>query len=112
MGGKRSFSKPPSRKANIEYGMAPKKKASFNTQSLEPSMGNKPTGFKQTTLRKSTAAGPAKKPPSTPGQFQAKSVGGNRDFGLIGASAPAPMTPDRVPRLMGELKGKKRKKGF
>ena len=57
MGGKRkSFSKPPSKKANEEYGMAPKKKAASNNASLEPKMGNREFGFIQTTPAKATAA--------------------------------------------------------
>src|SRR4029077_53519 len=73
--------------------------------------GNDPVGFTQTTTRKATGGGPGTKPKQAPGQFKAMSASGNRDFGLVGASAPAPMKPDRVPRLMGETRKKKRK-GF
>lgn len=119
-GGKpRAFNRPPNKEANKEYGGLVPKKASKATGDFDQSQGNRETGFIQNTERKATGGGPGRKPPATPGQFKAMSAPGNRDFGLIGASAPAPMTPDRVPRNMGEMdipalrpKSMKKKRGF
>jgi hypothetical protein len=83
-GGKpKAFSKPPNPTANKEYGGLPPKKASDASSDFDQSQGNVERGFKQNTPRKATAAS----------GFKAMSAPGNSDFGLIGASAPAPMTP-------------------
>jgi hypothetical protein len=56
-GGKpKAFSRPPNKKANEEYGMAPRKKVSDATRDLDKSMGNREFGFIQNTPKKATGA--------------------------------------------------------
>jgi hypothetical protein len=55
--GRKSFSRPPSKKANKELGGLPlRKKAPANTASMEPGMGNKERGFIQKTQKQGTGA--------------------------------------------------------
>lgn len=91
--GRKSFSKGPSRVVMKELGGTGLRRSSALTN---PRFGgNEPKGFTQTTPRKATGAGPGKKV-HTKGQFKTPDVPGNRDFGLIGMGAPAPV----VPRMM------------
>lgn len=56
-GGKpKAFSRPPNKKANEEYGMPMRKKASEATLDMDKSMGNREFGFIQNTPKKATGA--------------------------------------------------------
>lgn len=57
-GARKAFSKPPSAKANKEYGGATPKKAATTRGpgDMEPKMGNREFGFIQNTPKKATAA--------------------------------------------------------
>lgn len=54
--GKKMSSKPPSVKANEEYGMRPRKKISNATMNLGKGMGNVETGFMPRTKKGANAA--------------------------------------------------------
>lgn len=63
-GGKpKTSSKPPSAKANKEFGLPIRKKAASATQSMEPTMGNREFGFIQNTPKKATGAMMGRPPP-------------------------------------------------
>lgn len=64
--GRKSFSRPPSVKANEEYGMKPRKKVSNATMNMGKGMGNTEFGFIQKTPKTATAAMMGRAPPKMP----------------------------------------------
>lgn len=77
--GKKSFSRPPNKKANEEYGLPPRKKASDATLDYDASQGNVERGFIQRTPKKATGAMMGRPPPKI-GKKSSTRSDGKRQF--------------------------------